>query len=74
MDDPYIKLLLLIVPAVLFVAQIVLSPLLEEMKFKNKLIKKTITVQVLIFEDDTTEVEQYTIDGTIQKNNEGRFD
>ncbi len=63
MDDFLIKLLLLIVPAVFTVLVIVLSPILEAQKIKNKLVGLPITVMIYNMNDE----QIYHTEGQIDK-------
>ena len=66
MDTPYIKLLLLIVPAIMTAVVLVLAPLYEAKKSKMKLLGKTITVLVYLQDDAGNEMELYRTSGTIE--------
>lgn len=67
MDEPYIRLLLLIVPALFVVANILLFPLLEKIKTKNHFLKKTLTVVIDIYDNDDQRIEQLITEGEIDK-------
>lgn len=70
-EDPYMKLLLLIVPALISAILIVLSPIVEEKKFRNNLYGKSITVFIDIANDDIERDEVYTTVGVIGKIKDG---
>jgi len=67
MDEPYIKLLLLIVPAIFIVAKIVLFPRLEELGVKNNFLKKTLTVIVDMYDYNDQLIEQFITEGEIDR-------
>ena len=67
MDAPYIKLLFLIIPAIITALAIVLSPIIEEKKYKNNLIGKTITISINICDEKRNEIEIYRTHGVIEK-------
>jgi len=67
MDEPYMKLLLLIVPAIFIVAKIVLIPWLEEIGAKNNFLKKTLTIVVDIYDHNDQRIEQFITEGEIEK-------
>lgn len=67
MDEPYIKLVLLIVPAIFFVAKIVLFPWLKEIGVKNNFLKKTLTIVVDIYDYNDQIIEQFITKGEIDR-------
>lgn len=70
MDQPYIKLLLLLVPAIMTAVVLVLSPIYEAKKLKSNLLGKTITVWIYMQDEDGEQIELYQTQGVIETINE----
>jgi hypothetical protein len=67
MEEPYIKLLLLIIPAIFIVCKIALFPWLHAMGVKNNFLKKTLTVMVNIYNTNDQIIEKFITEGEIDK-------
>jgi len=67
MDGPYLKLLLLIIPAIFIVSKIALFPWLQAMGVKNNFLKKTLTVIVNIYNTNDQIIEKFITEGEIYK-------
>lgn len=67
MEEPYIKLLLLIIPAIFIVCKIVLFPWLQAMGVKNSFLKKTLTIIVNTYNTNDQIIEQFITEGKIDR-------
>ena len=67
MEEPYIKLLLLIIPAIFIVCKIVLFPWLHAMGVKNNFLKKTLTIIVNTYNTNDQIIEQFITEGEIDR-------
>ncbi|PQJ78199.1 hypothetical protein [Polaribacter porphyrae] len=68
LEEPYIKLLFLILPAIFFVLKFFLIPILENLKFKRSLIGKSVTLNIFVKDSNKTHVVKGKIKEIIDDN------